>query len=528
MSARRLDRWLPAEVWQAPELRPRGQALVRVVLGSSAWLSAAAAGLLTAERTGAGLVLAASAVASLVLLPRLSRNADLPRCAGALAAILLWGSGLGAMASGGLASPLTWAGMGGGGLLTAYGYPRALISTLVVPSLLATVPDGMPGGSLDAPLEGLMTLATLVFVAFVATTLLAAERAARRGAKSRALLETSDLGVDRWELEGGRFLLEHAPVALFTLDPDGRLGQLRSPLARPLIGEGPPSEGGRRRSDLGDLLGWVARTGTPTEVEGARRALAAWRTGAPPEGVRRHLPKTVISPRGGVLELDWAPAIGSGERLERWVCAAREVDVPIEKPLAPSSGSSSQPLLEVLEPCLLDTEGVLQLEEDADVPVPVSIVESLRAAVSELLRNAEQAAEADVLRRERGKPETISVELRAHRRGRVLVLSVSDDGAGVDWAELERQAAQLGLPFGSGPERLQALARRGLSTRGRAGEGLARAAAGANGLGGALSLVASVEGEGAIFEVVLPLPLPERLRILGKPVEGRTARSGLS
>ncbi|MEO1227518.1 MAG: ATP-binding protein [Myxococcota bacterium] len=537
---RGLDRWLPADVGAAPELRPRARALVAISLGSVGWFLTVAGLLFAVGRPVAGVVLGALVAAPLLILRQLHRTADLPRAATTLAAVVLVASGVGA-AGGGLSSPLVGAAVLAGALLTAFGRVRAVGAAVLVPLAASGVAVRQGAAFWPAGLEATAHLVTLTFVVAFTTILLAAERAARSAAKSWGFREgAGDEALDRpspdspgdrfgypterhrWELEGARFLLEHAPVALFTLDADGRLGRLRNPLARPLVGEDSLSSRGARRGELGELQDWLERSGTPKDADLAREAMLAWRAGQAPEAIRRGLPSELTSPRGGRVRLDWVPAFASDGRLQRFVCAARETsgegEAAVPRPrTGPVSGAvvAVGALVDVLEPCLTDANALLHVDEDANVPVSGSIAETIRAAVGALLANAMQAGESVDRRQSLGKPDVIGVELRAQRRGRVLVLSVSDDGPGINWAEVERRASQLGLPIGSGPERLRALASPGLSTRGQGGTGLAQAAAGAHLLGGRLSLAASVDGEGAVFELVFPLPLPDRLRVGG-------------
>jgi len=81
-----------------------------------------------------------------------------------------------------------------------------------------------------------------------------------------------------------------------------------------------------------------------------------------------------------------------------------------------------------------------------DVEVDASIVEHLKDPLTHLVRNAvDHGIEAPEIRRERGKPPTGLVSLRAAREAGTLVVEVSDDGRGLDRERIEARARALGL-----------------------------------------------------------------------------------
>jgi len=155
----------------------------------------------------------------------------------------------------------------------------------------------------------------------------------------------------------------------------------------------------------------------------------------------------------------------------------------------------------------------------AEVQIDKRLVEELSDPLVHLVRNAiDHGIEPAGLREGRGKPRTGRILLSAEQLGARVVLALTDDGAGVDWARVREVAIQRGL---LDPERARAAGERelqavlfspGFSTAsavsamsGR-GVGLDVVKTNIAGLSGVID-VESRAGEGATFRVTLPVTL---------------------
>jgi predicted ATPase/GAF domain-containing protein/HPt (histidine-containing phosphotransfer) domain-containing protein len=143
-----------------------------------------------------------------------------------------------------------------------------------------------------------------------------------------------------------------------------------------------------------------------------------------------------------------------------------------------------------------------------------SFVEGVRAAplfasLVHLIRNAvDHGLETAAERSAAGKPAPV-LSVRAHVEGGEVVITVGDDGRGVDWEKVRARAASRGLPAATPRELAQALFSPELSTReavsdisGR-GVGLTALHAEVARLGGHVT-VESQPGLGARFHVHIP------------------------
>src|SRR6185295_4651551 len=94
---------------------------------------------------------------------------------------------------------------------------------------------------------------------------------------------------------------------------------------------------------------------------------------------------------------------------------------------------------------------------------------------------------------------------------RGFVVSVSDDGRGIDWRKLAEKAAAAGLPTATRADLEQALFADSISTRDSVSEtsgrgvGLGAVRAAVIGLGGSIE-VESAAGQGTTFRFGLPWP----------------------
>jgi two-component system chemotaxis sensor kinase CheA len=112
-----------------------------------------------------------------------------------------------------------------------------------------------------------------------------------------------------------------------------------------------------------------------------------------------------------------------------------------------------------------------------------------------------------------GKPEIGSVRVRAVQRGSEVVVSVADDGRGIDVDAVRTRAAERGLgPPGSEEDVLDLLFLPGMSTAGEVtplsgrGVGLDVARSGVAAVRGRVE-VESVQGEGCEFRLIVPITL---------------------
>jgi two-component system chemotaxis sensor kinase CheA len=134
-----------------------------------------------------------------------------------------------------------------------------------------------------------------------------------------------------------------------------------------------------------------------------------------------------------------------------------------------------------------------------------------------LVRNAvDHGIEAAAVRRGAGKPEGGRLTLTADRRDGALVVRIADDGAGIDWAEVERRAAARGLPVATEAQLVDALWTDDVSTRDRASEysgrgvGMAAVRTEVERRGGHVS-VHSHAGRGTTIELTIPQATPIRM-----------------
>ncbi|HWO22305.1 MAG TPA: ATP-binding protein [Kofleriaceae bacterium] len=148
--------------------------------------------------------------------------------------------------------------------------------------------------------------------------------------------------------------------------------------------------------------------------------------------------------------------------------------------------------------------------------VTVEVLAALDVAALHLLRNAvDHGIESPEARAAAGKPAAGSIRLRGQSEDGAYVLTVEDDGCGIDFAGVQARAAELGLVAAGtelGRERLVALmCYPGLSTRGEASEvsgrgvGLDAVRGNAVELGGSLT-AQSEPGRGTTFSVSIPTP----------------------
>jgi two-component system chemotaxis sensor kinase CheA len=154
-----------------------------------------------------------------------------------------------------------------------------------------------------------------------------------------------------------------------------------------------------------------------------------------------------------------------------------------------------------------------------DTELDRSVVDSLGDPLVHLIRNSlDHGLETPEERRAAGKPETGRLEIAARHAGGNVVISVKDDGRGIDPAKVAQKAAERGLITRDAVDSIdmaratELLFHPGFSTAdvtsdisGR-GVGMDAVRVAIRGLGGEVTMT-SVQGEGTTSEIRLPLTL---------------------
>ncbi|MDX2226805.1 MAG: chemotaxis protein CheA [Verrucomicrobiae bacterium] len=157
--------------------------------------------------------------------------------------------------------------------------------------------------------------------------------------------------------------------------------------------------------------------------------------------------------------------------------------------------------------------------EGAETEMDRALIEAIRDPLTHLIRNAvDHGIESAEVRRERGKPETGLVLLRAFHEGGQVIIEISDDGNGIDGARLRKKAGDLGLvgveelSRMTDAEALSLVFLPGLSTAqavtnisGR-GVGMDVVRTNIEKIGGTID-ISSAAGRGTVFKVKIPLTL---------------------
>lgn len=140
--------------------------------------------------------------------------------------------------------------------------------------------------------------------------------------------------------------------------------------------------------------------------------------------------------------------------------------------------------------------------DGADIELDRAILEELPKILLHLLRNAvDHGIEPPAVRKKAGKPVEGRIRLSARRERNTVIISVADDGCGIDEAAVRARARELGWHEDADtPDLLRILGRPGFSTRRE---------------------VSDVSGRGVGFDAVL-----HRVRTLGGSTELRTPAQG--
>ena len=154
-----------------------------------------------------------------------------------------------------------------------------------------------------------------------------------------------------------------------------------------------------------------------------------------------------------------------------------------------------------------------------DTELDRTVVDQIGDPLQHLLRNsADHGLESAELRKERGKPESGSITLKAYQEGNNVVIEVGDDGNGIDTDTVKQKAIERGLVTPEQAESLSqkeiidflfmpsfSMAKKITDVSGR-GVGLDVVKSNIEALGGDVE-VKSKLGEGSTFTVRLPLTL---------------------
>jgi two-component system chemotaxis sensor kinase CheA len=109
--------------------------------------------------------------------------------------------------------------------------------------------------------------------------------------------------------------------------------------------------------------------------------------------------------------------------------------------------------------------------EGADIEVDRSLLETLKAPLAHLIRNAiDHGIETPAERRRCGKPERSKLLVSARLRADVVEIEVSDDGRGLDLTAIARRARDANIALAEGEEASRLIFVHGLSTAKRVTE----------------------------------------------------------
>jgi two-component system, chemotaxis family, sensor kinase CheA len=153
--------------------------------------------------------------------------------------------------------------------------------------------------------------------------------------------------------------------------------------------------------------------------------------------------------------------------------------------------------------------------EGDDVPLDKAIVDRIAEPLAHLLNNAvDHGIESSDVREAAGKPRAGRIVLRAESAGSRVVVSVSDDGAGIDFDAVRRAAAERGVsaPNGTLADPIDLIFQSGVSTAARVssisgrGVGMDAVAAAVAELGGEIA-VETLRGSGTTVRLTVPTTL---------------------
>jgi two-component system chemotaxis sensor kinase CheA len=169
------------------------------------------------------------------------------------------------------------------------------------------------------------------------------------------------------------------------------------------------------------------------------------------------------------------------------------------------------------------------VSEPTTLRLPAAKWSGFWSAFAHVVRNtADHGIETAARRAAAGKPPKALVTLAVRREGGSVVVSIGDDGPGIDWAAIAARAAERGLPHESRGDLEAALfsdgitARREASTTSGRGVGLSAMSEVIRQLNGRIE-IESAEGRGTTFRFVLPDSM-----LVDDSTRGRAAENGAS
>jgi len=243
------------------------------------------------------------------------------------------------------------------------------------------------------------------------------------------------------------------------------------------------------------------------------------------------IPKSEISPDRHLL-IEASDLILEIERLADSMQRGLRATVAQLRPLATGLREDVRdlrmvPAESVLKPLVLSVRDLARgldkraelLLEGERMEMDRAILDALRDPLMHLLRNAvDHGIETPTQRRLMGKAETGLITLRLEREGQSVVITVSDDGAGVDTTRVRGRIRELGLASEeeiaamTSRDLLDTLFRPGFSTRSSVSEvsgrgvGLDVVQVNLQALGGRIAVDTELNG-GTRFRLTLPLTL---------------------
>ena len=269
-----------------------------------------------------------------------------------------------------------------------------------------------------------------------------------------------------------------------------------------------------------DLEQEIAESGVAIGDEGKRRLSAAWtRIVETPWG------RQALTSGGRRIEIDESDladvlrALDSGataSELSRLVLAWRDERVQSRLDVL---ARQAEALADRLE------KGPLRVEVDAsDLRCPPGVCDTFWSNLVHVIRNAvDHGLEGSTARLAAGKPEAAKISLRARREGGALLVSVEDDGCGVDWRAIARHAVKVDMPADSHEALVAALFADGVTTRssvtetsGR-GVGLAAVQVAVKSLGGDIRVTSST-GKGTRFDFRIPIAAFATVNVMRRSV----------
>jgi two-component system chemotaxis sensor kinase CheA len=157
--------------------------------------------------------------------------------------------------------------------------------------------------------------------------------------------------------------------------------------------------------------------------------------------------------------------------------------------------------------------------EGSDTELDRQVLEIIRDPLTHMVRNAaDHGIEAPAARRRAGKPAQGTIRLNAFQEGGTITIEVSDDGRGLDYAAVRRQAVAMELVSTADAQRLgdeqvaELIFHPGFSTASAvgavSGRGVGMDVVKSNiGLIGGTIEIASTPGRGSTFRIKIPLTL---------------------